>query len=232
MVSVARGVSESRSGSSALKTPSRWRAALGRVRRRVQWWKVLLGTVIVGLCVLGATTLLAEQNREVRIWVAEVSLQADQPLAESTISERVVSGTPRFEHFAVEEWSRPDLVGRVPAVDVPAGSVLHAEQFHDESFVPVPPGDAAVAVVVDRLNIPAGLSQGDTVLLIGVPGLGSEVAVGSPCSEVIDLEAVVLDISLSETGPAATVTVAVGKDVAADATWLASLDRVALAELR
>lgn len=220
-------------GSDALPSPSRVRAALGRVRRRVQWWKVLSGLMVIGLCVLAGSALLTEQNTEVRIWVTESSLTADQPAGSSAFTERVVRGTPGFAHYSVGEWQREDMAGLIPLVDIPAGTVLHESLFHTEAFVPVPPGDAAVAVVVNESHLPVGLSLGDSVLLVGVPAVGADgVAEGAPGSTVFEYEAVVLDVARSDTATTVTVTVAVGQDSAADATWLASRDRIALAELR
>ena len=123
----------------------------------------------------------------------------------------------------------------IPRVDVPAGTPLSSNQFYETGeFVAVESGQLTIAVVVGRSHIPVGLAEGDTVLLVGAPSGSQPVAVaeGWPGAGPLQHEGTVVGIVDHEPLSDVTVTVAVPRDIADDAAWLAGQDRLAIAHAR
>ncbi len=209
---------------------------LSRLRRRVRILPLLVGLLAMALSVLAVSRLVAERGEVSTIWVAAGELEADQPVAGASIRTVEVSGGVRFEHLSAELVSREQLVeGMIPRVDVPEGTPLSAGQFYETGgFVAVESGQLTIAVVVERSHLPAGLAEGDTVLLVGVPSGSQPVALaeGWPGAAPLQHEGMVVGMVDHDPLSDVTVTVAVPRDIADDAAWLASQDRLAIAHAR
>jgi hypothetical protein len=196
---------------------------------------LLVGVLAVVLATAGIMALAAGLGGVTEVWVAAGDLQADRPLSATDVEAVEVAGVIEFEHLAVAEVSREELVGQmVPRVEVTAGTPLSAGQFHPPGeFVAVEPGSVTVALVLSRARVPAGVAEGDTVLLVGVPGSSSAGAVAAdwPGTSPLEAEATVVTITEYGSGSDLALTVAVPVGIADDAAWLAAENRLAVAHV-
>jgi hypothetical protein len=207
---------------------------MGRFWRRVPLLPLAIGALAVVVAAAGIMTLVAAQGAVIQVWVAAAEIEADQPLSPADLRAVDVTGPVTFEHLAVGVVDRDELVGWVPRTDVAAGTPLSAGQFHQAgAYRAVEPGAVTVAVVLARPRVPAGVDEGDVVLLVGVPGSTSPAAAAGewPGSDPFEVEAKVVAITEGSSGSDLSLTVAVPADVGDDAAWLAAENRVVVAHV-
>jgi hypothetical protein len=209
---------------------------VAKMRRRVSVLPLVLGLLAIAVSVGGVRVLVAEQGAVTEVWVAAGEIAADQPLSASEVRVARVSGPIDFEHLAVADVERGELLaGFVPRVDIAAGTPLSAAQFYGHGeFVAVEAGSVTVAILVSRSRLPAGIGEGDTVLLVGVPGSTSAEAAAQewPGSVPLQEEATVVDITDHASGSEVTLTVALSREIGDDAAWLAAENRLVVAHAR
>jgi hypothetical protein len=209
---------------------------VGKLRQRVSVLPLLVGVLAVAIAVAGITALIAKRGESTTVWVAALDIEADRAMTADDVRGAVVSGAIEFGHLPVSELTRDDLVaGYVPRLDIAAGTPLSLAQFYRPGeFVEVEPGSVTVAVLLPRSRLPAGIGEGDTVLLVGVPGSTSPEAVaqGWPGSVPLQEPATVVEITDHSSGADVTLTVAVDREIGDDAAWLAAENRLVVAHDR
>jgi hypothetical protein len=193
-----------------------------------------MGLLAVAVAVAGILALVAERGTVTEVWVAAADIEADEPLSDGDVQMIQVAGEIEFEHLAVDQAPRDDLAAMVPRVEVAAGTPLSTRQFHPAGeYVGVQPGSVTVAVVIARSRVPAGVAEGDTVLLIGVPGSTGTAAAARdwPGSSPLEAEATVVAIEEYASGSDLALTVSVPADIGDDAAWLAAENRLVVARV-
>lgn len=189
-------------------TPSASRSApvLGRNRTRV-----VGGVLLMAASALVAALLYASLGDRHAVLTVVQPVTAGQVIEPADLGESLVSVDAT--EATVEAERLDDIVGRVAAVDLVAGSLLADQQVADAPVAPS--GEAVVGAVLAPGAFPLDLRRGDRVIAILVPADAAHVE--SPGGAVRSAPATVVAVEdQTDSGGGIAVSLAVSPDGAGD----------------
>jgi len=142
--------------------PAGQRVGVGKARR-VSW--VMLGLLLTAGACLAFLATLASRGERVSLVAASHDLQPGRPITLSDLRTVTINADAELKSVAAERAE--DLVGRVPAVPLAAGTLLNGDLFVGGSAVEA--GQTVVGADLRPGEIPGGdLRSGDRVALIQI----------------------------------------------------------------
>lgn len=189
-------------------------ARAGKVRSRVHTqWLALAGALVV---LAGALVAWALSDAADRVQVVQMAqaVRAGDVIEASDLSLTGVAYDTAVQGL-VPAGSLDALVGRVAAIDVPAGALLQVGMWRDAPQLAA--GEESVGALLPAGRFPAGMAGGDIAVAAPVDAAGDVVAVAV---RIIDVEA-------GDSGEL-SVTLAVPADRSISIAQLAATDQLLL----
>jgi hypothetical protein len=223
MTSTAPEKAAKRSGrNSTEQQPAARPAAVGQpTKSRRRTWMIALGIAIVLIGGLFTWYLTTTTSRTVSVLTTSSDVERGQQITDKDLTTITVAGGQNVD--AVPAKDAKDVIGKVAAVDLPAGSLLTSSNVIDT--LPVPSGDSIVGIALNANQLPAyPLKAGDKVRLVDTP-----VAQGEPpTSDPQTYNATVFTTRLDEKNQVTVVDVVVPEREAAAIAARAATQRVSL----
>ena len=186
---------------------------------------VLVGLMLAASAAALVAALLNAATATTLVWTTAVDVSRGQPLAPNELAAMEVGAAAAERLVAATPESRHELVGRVWAVDLPAGALLSPALVTERLIVP--DGQALVGLRLAPGDFPAaGLRPGDIVMVVE-----SAVQPGETPSVLVDSATVESVAALGDQGIAADrlVTLSVPAESAAGVTNAGSAGRASIA---
>lgn len=151
-------------------------AAVGQpVKSRRRLWATSLGIVLVLISVLGVWYVVSNVSRTVTVLTTSASIDRGQEITQADLTTINIAGGQSTDAILANQAA--DVIGKVAAVDLPAGSLVTSANILDT--LPVPAGDSIVGIALNQSQLPSyPLASGDKVRLVDTP-----VAQGEPPAE-------------------------------------------------
>lgn len=179
MTTATSANSRTRGSRDDASTPSTPRpAAAGRpVKSRRRTWMIALGIAIVIIGGLFTWYLTASTSQTVTVLTTSADIDRGEAIAETSLTTISIAGGQNID--AIPASDAADVLGKVAAVDLPAGSLLTSGNIIDT--LAVPNGDSIVGIALTPSQLPAHpLQAGDEVRLVDTPVAQGEPPVDDP----------------------------------------------------
>ena len=127
--------------------------------------RIALGLVVVVLCVLGTVSLYTSAGRRAAVLSVRQAIPAGREISAEdlgTVSVSVGSGLR-----TIPASDRAQIVGRIAAVDLVAGTLLTSGELSNGPLVPA--GRAISGATLKPGQYPVGLIPGDEVVIVETP---------------------------------------------------------------
>lgn len=222
MTSTAPEKAAKRSARSAEQPPAARPAAVGQpTKSRRRTWMIALGIALVIIGGLFTWYVTTNTSRTVSVLTTSKDIERGQEITQQDLTTITLAGGQNAD--AVTAKDATDVIGKVAAVDLPAGSLLTTNNVIDT--LPVPSGDSIVGIALSANQLPAyALKAGDKVRLVDTP-----VAQGEPpTSDPQTFNATVFTTRYDEKNQVTVVDVVVPEREAAAIAARAATQRVSL----
>lgn len=132
--------------------------------------RVVGGLLLVVVTALAAAALYSNLGDRVRVLTVAHAVRAGERLTADDFAETLVATDARASTVPADQ--RDDIVGRVAAVDLAAGSFLAPTQITDDPIGT--DGHAVIGATLRPGAFPVGLRRGDAVLVVLMPPEGAD----------------------------------------------------------
>ena len=181
---------------------------------------VAMGIAVVLLGGLGAVWWANVQANSVAVLVIKDPVQRGQIIQQQDLAEMEIVGG-QSNGIPVDRTS--EVVGKVAAVDLPAGAMLTDTSL--DAHTTVPEGESLVGLSLEASQLPATeLRSGDKIRIVATPLQQGEIPKEAPPT----IEAVIYSTSTDARTGEQLLTVAVPSQIAPDLAAWAATNRIAV----
>ena len=151
-------------------------AAPRPVKSRRRTWVIALGIAIALVGGLLTWTITTQLSATETLFTTNKPIARGEKIDADDLTTIAIAGGQNTE--AIRADNPGDVVGKVAAVDLPAGTLLTPQSFTES--LPVPEGEAVVGLALTPAQLPNHpLVAGDNVRVIATPAVQAEVT-GEP----------------------------------------------------
>lgn len=171
--STEKAAKRSRDGDEKSSSPAPRQAAVGQPpKSRRRMWVAALGIALVLIGGLWTWNLTTTAARTVTVLTTSATVERGEEITQDDLTTISIAGGQSADTVLASDAA--DVVGKVAAVDLPAGSLITSSNVI--STLPVPDGQTIVGVSLTSAQLPSyPLAAGDKIRIVDTP-----VAQGEP----------------------------------------------------
>lgn len=211
-----------RKTATAAKAETTRPATIGRpTKSRRRTWITALGIAIILIGGLATWAITTQTSRTVSVLTTSTAIERGDIIESSDLTTISLAGGQNVDSFTANQAT--DVIGKVAALDLPAGALLSSSSIVDT--LPLPAGDSIVGIAVNQAQLPSyPLRAGDQVRLVDTPVAQGEPPAESPST----FDATVFTTKFDETNQVWIIDLVVPTNDAADIAARAATQRVSI----